>query len=213
MGSVGVGMRAAQPRRSVEERNRLVEQHIKLAERFAAKLWEKKRMQTICGCDEFVSAAFRGLIDAANAFDESRNTEFATYARLHMNGRILDWLKEIDPLTRDHRDQVKSGKARPIFFATQGYWDTEEPCSRESSPWGRLQRQDVVALAMRGLALRERIIIRLYFFEDWLMGDIGKAMGIHESRVSQLLTESLEFVRDNLIKTPGRRQLVLDLDA
>lgn len=59
---------------------------------------------------------------------------------------------------------------------------------------------------LRGFSAREKTFIRLYFWEDWTMKEIGVSFGFSESRVSQIfnglfirLRETGDRVKDDLL--------------
>jgi RNA polymerase sigma factor FliA len=88
--------------RSVDLRNRLVENYVslvhKLAEIMARRLWP--RVST----DELASAGYDGLIAAVTSYDPKRGVKFETYCRQRIIGAIRDWQREIDPLGRAGRN-------------------------------------------------------------------------------------------------------------
>ena len=45
--------------------------------------------------DELQSVAYLALVEAAQSFDPSRNVNFATFARLRIQGALLDLRREI----------------------------------------------------------------------------------------------------------------------
>lgn len=53
-------------------------------------------------------------------------------------------------------------------------------------PTRRLQHADVMRLVTKGLNRTERLIVILYYYEELTMKQIGKAVGLSESRVSQV---------------------------
>ena len=58
--------------------------------------------------DDLVSAGYLGLIDAAERYDDHRGSSFARWADLRIKGAMVDYLREIDPLTRDMRRHAKA---------------------------------------------------------------------------------------------------------
>jgi RNA polymerase sigma factor for flagellar operon FliA len=49
----------------------------------------------------------------------------------------------------------------------------------------------VVGEAIEGLKDKQRTAIRLYFFQDMNLAEIGKTMGVSESRISQVISEAI----------------------
>jgi RNA polymerase sigma factor for flagellar operon FliA len=58
--------------------------------------------------------------------------------------------------------------------------------------------QDRVRAAMETLPAREQRIIRLYYFEEATMKQIGRAIGVNESRVSQLHARAISRLKQAL---------------
>lgn len=57
--------------------------------------------------EDIHSAGITGLIRALEDFDESRNTKFKTYATWRVKGFVLDYLREIDLVSRGDRAKLK----------------------------------------------------------------------------------------------------------
>lgn len=92
------------------EQKRLVEKNLGLAQKISHDYVEHSSTYEL---EDIVSAAYQGLIRAAQTFDphasfiRSGDVEngkaFAGYARLKINGAILDWQKANDYVQRSHR--------------------------------------------------------------------------------------------------------------
>jgi RNA polymerase sigma factor FliA len=84
--------------RSEQCRNRLMENYLHIvkyaAERLYAKLPEEVEL------DDLISAGIFGLMDAVNAFDQSRGVKFETYCAPRIRGAILDELRSMDWVPR-----------------------------------------------------------------------------------------------------------------
>lgn len=59
--------------------------------------------------------------------------------------------------------------------------------------------RDRLTSAITSLKDRERVVLVLYYFEDLKFTDIGNLLGVSESRVSQLHTDSVEKIRAALL--------------
>lgn len=57
--------------------------------------------------DDLTSAAMLGLVQAVRAFDPSREAKFATFARVRIQGALLDELRSRDWATRGVRKQAR----------------------------------------------------------------------------------------------------------
>ncbi len=62
--------------------------------------------------------------------------------------------------------------------------------------------------AMARLQPRDRRLLSLYYFQDATMKQIGQALGVNESRISQLHARALTRLKDALLRLRLRRRLV-----
>lgn len=104
--------RPYQPRqsclRSLDDRNRLVEENYFLVHALAADL--NASTSANIEYDDLVSMGIMGLIESANAFDPSRNVSFRIYCRHRVKGAMLDQLRQQDwvpRLTRQRKNRIK----------------------------------------------------------------------------------------------------------
>ncbi len=57
--------------------------------------------------DDVISAGYLGLVDAAQKFEHSRQTQFRSYAEFRVRGAILDSLRDLDCGSRGLRRKVR----------------------------------------------------------------------------------------------------------
>jgi RNA polymerase sigma factor for flagellar operon FliA len=60
-----------------------------------------------------------------------------------------------------------------------------------------------LAEAIAQLAERDRVVVSLYYFESLTLAEIGKVLGVTESRVSQLHTRAVMRLRAKLVEQSG----------
>lgn len=77
-----------------------------------------------------------------------------------------------------------------------------------ADPARQTQRRMLREYMARGLSEIERLIFLLYYYEQMSMDEIGKTLGISESRVCQLHKRLLEHVRSRLTEDFLREQMV-----
>ena len=82
---------------TTEERNALIMNNISLAEKIAKS--RKKKLSHI-SYDELKSAAYLGLVEAANNYDPQENDCFPAYAVWRVIGAVQDYLRELSWGTR-----------------------------------------------------------------------------------------------------------------
>lgn len=68
--------------------------------------------------------------------------------------------------------------------------------------------KDLLAGAIDALPKKERLVVSLYYYDELTMKEIGKVLGVNESRVSQLHTKAMLRLRTKLrkIKKADKRQ-------
>lgn len=120
---------------------------------------------------------------------------------LHMSeaeyARVLDQLRAADLAT-----------IRQIPAPGDGPGDLEVAVDPGDGPYHRLERQELrehLARAIVQLPERERQILALYYEEELTLAEIGKVIGVGESRVSQLRTQALARLRASLADVLRRK--------
>jgi RNA polymerase sigma factor (sigma-70 family) len=159
--------------------------------------------------EELISAGWIGAISAVDLFDQERGLLLETYADWKIRSAILDYLRGVDPLSRQHRQAVKAGKTPPVIV-----FSTDAPLHRRKSAGDRSlhfnaedgnalrpiadfhARHDCAALASRArLHPRNLSMVRRYFIGGETMLAIARSEGLVESRISQIVSRSLRELR------------------
>ncbi|MGZ4955772.1 MAG: RNA polymerase sigma factor FliA [Methylobacter sp.] len=86
-------------------------------------------------------------------------------------------------------------------LAQDGDHYMDETLSHEEGPIDGLSRegfQQALANAIMGLPERERLVISLYYDEEFNLREIGEVLNISESRVSQICTQAVLRLRSRL---------------
>lgn len=111
-------------------------------------------------------------------------------------------------------DQLRSAELASIRQAgttEDGQSLIEVVVDAADGPHQLLERRElraILAAAIRDLPERERHIIALYFEEELTLAEIGKVIGVGESRVSQLRTQAIARLRSSMqaaLRTKGTR--------
>jgi RNA polymerase sigma factor for flagellar operon FliA len=79
--------------------------------------------------------------------------------------------------------------------------------SEQPLPHHEVEREDLKRWVTRGLGLRDRLIVVLYYYEALTMKEIGRTVGISESRVSQRLDTILACLRARLTRIGAEQEL------
>jgi RNA polymerase sigma factor for flagellar operon FliA len=72
-------------------------------------------------------------------------------------------------------------------------------------PTRRMQKRDLMRLVTKGLNRAERLILLLYYYEEMTMKEIGHTLGLSESRVSQMHSNIVDRLKEQL--SPRRVEL------
>ncbi len=79
-----------------------------------------------------------------------------------------------------------------------------------ASSFSKLNRKSIKGLitqAIKELPERQRIVLSLYYYEDFNLRKIGRILKVTESRVSQLHAQAIERLRGKLAKRVNDREL------
>ena len=96
---------------TTEERDRLILEHYPMVRRVAYRM--VSRYPSCVEADDLVTIGTLGLIDAVDGFEESRSISFSAYARIRVQGAILDELRKNDWVPRSVRNRssrIRDGK-------------------------------------------------------------------------------------------------------
>jgi RNA polymerase sigma factor (sigma-70 family) len=190
-----------------EEREALILSLEPLVRRLTA--YRLRRLPWSISSDEIRSVAWVGAIRAVDAFDAARNASLATYAEWRIRSAIADHLREIDPLSRQHRKDVRAGEAEaPQIFSIESRADSGTtgerrpaalgriPDPRETAAWRALNAR----LTLRSLHARAKLSPRsAEVLRRWMEGeylcDIGASIGVKESAASQICSRAIAKLR------------------
>lgn len=189
--------------KTIHERNELVIKYMPLADRLAMN--RKRKVARSVDLDELKSAAYVGLIDAANKFDTSKasqNTKdpFASYAARRIVGQMMDYLRSCNWIGNRK-------KTIPVFSLDTGERpsDNEEGVVKKSwlvsnfpQPAEKLNKDELFERVVRGLPHKVKEVFRLYYIHDKTMKEVGEAIEISESRVSQMISQHKKYLKENL---------------
>ncbi|HUB03826.1 MAG TPA: sigma-70 family RNA polymerase sigma factor [Solirubrobacteraceae bacterium] len=174
-----------------DERTRLVESHIRLAERIARKRCRWGREDP----DDTRSDAFWGLLLAGRAFQPGRGS-FTAYAVVRIEGAI-----------RRGR-QIRSGLSRTLW--EQGDHQTplslNLPCADEGDtelldllPAPSDAEHDWLPDAIRRLPARDALILRLRYYHGLSQADVGPIIGCSQMQISRLERNALAVLREAVV--------------
>ena len=185
---------------------RLVEDHMPLA-RAIAQRW-RSSCRTSIEHEELVQVGYHGLIQAARRYDPDRG-EFAPLAAGRVRGAICDFLRSLDPLTRDRRRAVRevqrTSRSLSNAFGREPGSDEVAQSLGWSSSRVEETRRDVAALA-RGWS---QVCDATHLAET----EVAWAEGEESTSAFQgvLSSERRATVAAGLGALPARERLVLEM--
>jgi RNA polymerase sigma factor for flagellar operon FliA len=158
-------------------RNALVEQYLPLVRHQARHVHRYRSLPQSVDVDDLVGVGVLGLIKAIEKFDASRGVKFTTYCIMRVRGSMLDWLRTLDHLSRHARQRCNREGVQAVTVNSLGSMDFEDERQRIFA------KSEIVEL---GLHSREREVVNLYYFEGMTMEQIGRKLGVSQSRISQI---------------------------
>ena len=87
----------------IKYRNLLIEKYLYTLDFTASRM--NRTFPPSITFDDCYQAGYFGLLNAVQAFDPSRNVSFMRYASIRIRGCILDYIRAIDPLSRQTRSK------------------------------------------------------------------------------------------------------------
>jgi RNA polymerase sigma factor for flagellar operon FliA len=150
--------------------------------------------------EDFVQAGWVGAIHAVDAYNVSKGV-LDTYADWRIRGAILDYMRECDHLKRDHRKQLVAKNALPKNFSLDKIkeeklkFQVEDVKALRSFGVINVVHDVLVLLRRADLSDRCRQVLLDYYWQEMSMKEIGSALKVVESRVSQLHTVAIAKMR------------------
>lgn len=166
---------------NVTQRNLFIERYMPLAKKLARN---KHRSIPYINIDEFVSAAYTGLVDAASRYEECKGKP-AKYLRTRINGEMQDYLRS---LGFGSKGSVSRGCTKFDSLDASVGSDGESSISfLEARPSADLSV--VFNEAVESLDEDGRQIFKMRFLDEMPLEEIGRELGVSESRVSQRISQ------------------------
>lgn len=169
------------------------------------------RWSPVWSADDLAGAGAFGLLQSIERFDPSAGVKFSTFAQHRICGSMIDGLRNLAWQPRgaleNHercRRMVQFPERTVRTFDAEPYeWDFAGAIPARSDPIGHaLDRSDWWARVTRGLSAREREAVLGVYRDGQSMKDAAAAMGLSESRVSQLLQRARSFIEPKAIEEP-----------
>lgn len=193
--------------RDVETRNLLVSHYLPLVKQIAGH-FERKLPASYQG--DLYGFGVIGLFNAIERFDVSLGYRFETFSYRRISGAMNDGLRAFDWLPRNARRLPGRALQKVVcvdFQSRSDHGPSVQDSFADPDSYSALERLDLegdyeeVAEAIAlDLEPRERAVILAYYFERRTLADIGRELGVTESRVSQIHRHALGRLRSNLTR-------------
>ena len=209
-------------------RNKRVAEHFSLvqsvARHYAACTRERR--------DDLQQVAALGLIRAAERYDNSSQVPFAAFARPHIRGAVLHYLRDVAPLLRMSRRmqeraqqlnrQCREALPAPLLAELEGF--ERERRVELLPPWllqntpalghelfsqdGLADREtaeerDNAMAALTRLNQRQRQVVEAVVLRGQTLRTVGRSLGISAATVHRVLHQALEELRRQLSPSSG----------
>jgi RNA polymerase sigma factor FliA len=200
----------------------------------------KGRLPASVLLDDIVQAGMIGLFEALKAYDTSRGASFETYARIRIQGAMIDEVRRCDWVprsvyrkSRELSEAIREVEKREGRYAKDGeiadelgielqvyyalvqdaagcqvlsFDDIAESIGSlattdndpETGPYQSLQQEHFNASLTQKIAElpeRERLVMALYYDEEFNLREIGEILGVTEGRVCQIHSQALNRLR------------------
>lgn len=198
------------------------------------------RLPSSVQLDDIVQTGMIGLFEALKGYDMSKGASFETYARIRIQGSMLDEVRRCDwtprsvykksrqlseairSIEREHgRDAKDSEVAAKLEITLEEYYGmvkdaagcqllsyediaAVDGCQDEYkncelyNPCDQLQEEDFkqgLAEKIASLPEREKMVMALYYDEEFNMREIGEILELTEGRVCQIHGQALLRLR------------------
>jgi len=167
----------------------LVEQYVPLANKIVFQ--KKKSLPCFIDVEDLRSAAYLGLVEAANRYNPDFGVCFSTFAYPRINGAIIDYLRNQGWMKRGGTCRIISLDAPMSDNDSYVLRDTIEAKEEITDQEEILE---VISLKMDNHA---KSVLRHYFIDELSMKEVGDKFGVTEGRISQLIKQYKEKIRSN----------------
>jgi len=166
-------------------------------------LWKLARKVFAHGAadqEDLVQAAAMALMRAQKTFDPARGVKWMAYAAFRARGAMFDALRDLDHAPRLERARAKkdgrfvaavlSSDRDRIQVGEQGYERRSIPGAVENAA-----ARDLWASLSRKLPAKWTEVLTRYYRDGLNLKEVGRVMGLSESRVCQLHARALARLR------------------
>jgi len=177
----------------------LVEQYVPLANKLAFQ--KKKSLPRFIDIEDLRSAAYLGLVEAANRFNPDMGVCFSTFAYPRINGAIIDYLRDQGWMRRGDTCHIISLDA-PVANSEMCVLGDTVAAKEEIT-----DQEEVLEVITLNLDNQAKAVLRHYFIDELSMKEVGEKFGVTEGRISQLIKEYKQRIRTDWSEEELRAEL------
>ena len=183
-------------------RNARVEQHMRLVEPLARHYAAKSGQDP----DDLLQVGLMGLLRAAERYEGQREIPFSAFARPHIRGAILHYLRDKAAIIRLPRALQSSDRDVGAGFnaATQQrrlVSLTDDLISQETDATIELDRSEFrrqLSQAIQRLSRHERIALEEVILKGQSLRDVGNQTGVSAMTIQRRVKRGLAQIRQQL---------------
>ena len=202
------------PRVQQQQRNHRIQKYLSLVQPIARRY----SYQSGCDCDDLTQVGCLGLIQASQRFELKHGDSFPAFAKPHIRGAILHYLRDHMSLVRlprgveeraikirgkDERNLNNTDRLILQNYKFKSNWiELDDECvsgtCNGSEDMELNEQNNKLRSATRKLAKNEQIIIQLVIVEGNSLRKTGKIIGVSAMTIQRRLKRALAQLRDLL---------------
>lgn len=179
-------------KKSTKWRNLLVERYFPTVKQHAERMGRKVPVQL----DDLISDGTIGLINAIDTFDAERGIPFEAYSHKRIYWAMIDGMRKREWVPRSLREKaqktgIKLTEVKSLHYQYDSDGDNHSGSmldflNDKNNSFQHSQSDEILQHITHRMSRTDALIISLYYWNGLNMRDVGKALGMSESRVSQL---------------------------
>ena len=201
------------PNSNIQRRNRVVERHLELAQRLARNFSQRTGLEQ----DDLFQVAVLGLIKATKAYRSETNVPFEAFARPHVRGAILHYLRDSVAMVRlprrleeeaqqlSHTNRPRSSHEQWIqaTYRSKTRWqplplDLQAGANTGMSMMLNAERRTIVQQALAELQPTERQAVQSVVLEGRSLRNVGSSLGVSAMTIQRRVKSGLKQLESKL---------------
>ena len=183
-------------------RNARVEQHMRLVEPLARHYAAKSGQDP----DDLLQVGLMGLLRAAERYEGQREIPFSAFARPHIRGAILHYLRDKAAIIRlpralQNRDRDVGAGFNAATQQRRLVHLDDDLISQETDPTSELDRREhlrQLAQALQRLSRQERTALEQVILKGQSLRDVGNQTGVSAMTIQRRVKRGLAQLRQQL---------------